>query len=134
MNTPTIRRAVRPDRGLSELQRKILDTVKRKGHTTTFDTINLTLSFNPDFTFKQGMRSAYASASRALRRLVDRGLLMKLRSQYVGYSDVFVLPDFEGDIPDVKRRYGMVEMYKMDFAGITKRLNSSLTVRGDACG
>src|SRR5258708_39971638 len=97
-------------RGLSQLQREILGVVKAKGYTTTFDTINLTLNmFQKTFDYGKGVKSGYASASRALRRLVERGALLKLRNQYVGYSDVFVLPDFVGDVPKVKRRYIAVE-------------------------
>jgi hypothetical protein len=94
-------------RGISALQRSIIDVVKSNGYTTTFDTLNLTLSMK-NFDRKE-MKSGYASASRALRRLVERGALMKLRNRYVGYSDVFVLPEFVGDVPDVKRRYLAVE-------------------------
>jgi hypothetical protein len=119
--------------GLSVLQKKILDVVKTRGYTTAFDTVDLTFRMDDTFEkpYRKLMASARASASRALRRLVERGLLVKVRSKYIGYSDIFIHPDFTDEPPVVKRKFAEVEAYKITMD--TQRLSSMLTVaKGEA--
>jgi hypothetical protein len=114
--------------GLSKLQKDILAFVREKGYTTAYDATELAFNagdFKKPFSVVQA--SARASASRALRRLVNRGLLVKVPPKYERCSTVFVDPDFTDEPPVVERRFTQVEMYK-NLPMVVQRLSPKLTV------
>jgi hypothetical protein len=123
--------------GLSKQQRQILGFVRTHGYITTFDatnSLNVDFDCDCDFDKPQGFRRYMASlnvcASRSLARLVERGLLVKVKSKYVGYSDVFVSPDNTDAPPLIKRRTHAEQCAQFDFGDALRRLNSKLTVGG----
>lgn len=83
--------------------------------------------FNQPNAFRRYMASLNVCASRALARLVQRGLLVKIKSKWVGYSDVFVDPNNTDEPPSIRRRTHSEEAVKF-WNGSSKRLISNLTV------
>jgi hypothetical protein len=124
----------KPCSGLSKQQKQIMESVRANGYNTTFDTTNsLTCHFNCncDFdkpnAFRRYMASLNVCASRSLARLVERGLVVKIKSRWVGYSDVFVDPNNTDKPPDIKRRTHSEEL-ALNLPVYLERLSSKLTV------
>jgi hypothetical protein len=124
--------------GLSKQQRQILEFVRAHGYITVFDAKNsLIVKFNCDCdfdkpqAFRRYMASLNVCASRSLARLVERGLLVKVKRKYISYSDVFVSPD-NTDAPPLIKRRTLAEESAFTAAGFVERLTSKLTVAGAA--
>lgn len=103
--------------GLSKLQKEMMQFVHKKGYITAFDASYIAynqgshgdIDLDEYGWFKKSWKHAYATASRSLRRLVERGLLVRLTTKWRGCVDVFTPPDFTDDVPYAPRRLHSIE-------------------------
>lgn len=95
----TIAIAVQPKkvRGLSLLQKRIM-AVAAKGWITPAEARDCGWT-DANFDSDTADESVAAAVSRALRRLVKRGLLIYCRPKYKAQSSAYRLPDWHGELP-----------------------------------
>lgn len=99
-------------RGLSQLQIDIMRVTREKGYITPAAAAAEAWANLSEAAYKNMLACAAASASRALRRLVQRGLLVRVqralyeglrgnpvRPRYRGQSDLYRLSGWHGPLP-----------------------------------
>lgn len=84
-------------RGLSLLQKRIM-AVAAKGWITPAEAASCAYTENHEEK-EHWEASTAAAGSRALRRLVQRGLLVYCRPKWVAQSPAYRLPDWNGELP-----------------------------------
>lgn len=88
-------------RGLSPVQNEIMQVAQRQGFITPHDAVEC--SFINVSPFGNPIATASAIASRSLRRLVARGLLVYDRALWRRHSDVYRLAGWYGPTPRLPR-------------------------------
>lgn len=134
-------RVIKKVRGLSLLQKRIM-AIAAQGYVTPWDAVECALR-TLDYSDTWGNISS-ASASRALRRLVQRGLLVPERRKFKHQSPVYRRVGWAGEIPYIasshtvgateRHRCGersnvlrLLEQFDDNLAEQQKRLDTSLT-------
>jgi len=99
-------------RGISPLQTGIMKHATEQGFIAPYEAVEIAWSFIPDDATDdyagydlddKGRNGASASASRSLRRLVARGLLIYVRARFYRQSDVYRVAGWVGCLPWVER-------------------------------
>lgn len=93
-------------RGLSPVQNEIMEVARRQGFITPYDAREcawMNVSWDVSRSYSDCYATAAAIASRSLRRLVARGLLVYERTRWVGHADVYRLAGWYGALPRLKR-------------------------------
>jgi hypothetical protein len=122
-------RAIKKVRGLSLLQKQIM-AVAAKGWITPSEAcecVEMQDDWGDDDTW---LAKQAASASRALRRLVRRGLLVYCRPKYLAQSPAYRLPKFHGELPYNNSAHTKKAMYhSMNIFEPSESAQAVLTVR-----
>jgi len=91
-------------RGLSSVQKRIMEEAG-KGFITPHEAVELAME---NVSWKgDAIRTASAIASRSLRRLVTRGLLIKMPARYRKQASVYRLKEWVGCMPWVDSKQVM---------------------------
>jgi hypothetical protein len=88
-------------RGLSPVQHKIMEHARRQGFITPHDAVEC--AFTNVSEYGDPVATASAIASRSLRRLVQRGLLIFERRRFRRQSNVYRLAGWYGCLPWLKQ-------------------------------
>jgi hypothetical protein len=99
-------------RGLSELQRDIMKQATERGYVRASHALDSAYHFLEPVSSKNFRQTAKASASRALNRLVRRGLLMKHRCRYVGWPTFYHISTVE---PIERDEWGRTDAEREEF-------------------
>lgn len=123
--TPAL--AVQPKkvRGLSLLQKRIM-AVAAKGWITPHEACSCVEI--GEYSDNWEAISA-ATASRALRRLVQRGLLNRVPSEYRGQSDVYRLTNWQGTIPWIHSQHSRIGCILRNTGGVSGGINHHEVLR-----
>jgi hypothetical protein len=93
-------------RGLSQLQKDILAEAS-KGYITPTEATECAWKFDDEAGYETKKARASATASRALRSLEKRNLLVYVRHYWVGYANLYMLKGWEGPLPRILSRHVM---------------------------
>jgi len=111
-------------RGLSQLQKEIMERAG-KGYIAPAEVLDWCGCWTDtdDASYKTHKARASATASRALRSLVTRGLLVYVRARWVGDANLYMLKGWQGPLPRVRSQHAQNMMMAMA-AGIPSSFKS----------